>query len=179
MLARLREKEHQARTALNLALNVSLQAVLTSPQASVAQTQPEQSPLAAISPGQKYTVRVKFHNGSAQPLHLRSLALEDQSRDKSPPYHPGRTTKPIFRFKCRPTPVPTRPAFHRNDPERDAVYAVDEPQYQTMPFPPPPLRVIAQYSVTNLGSRTSDELRGTTHALTIRNFNASNGDFCR
>ena len=62
--------------------------------------------------------------------------------------------------------VPTRPASHRNDPERDAVYAVDEPQYQTMPFPPPPFRVIAHYNVTNLGSRTSDEpvarhMRGT------------------
>ena len=29
--------------------------------------------------------------------------------------------------------------FHRNDPETDSVYKIDEPQYVTLPLPPPPV----------------------------------------
>ena len=48
---------------------------------------------------------------------------------------------------------PTKPALHRNDPERDGVYTVDEPQYQTLPFPPAPFRVSVRYDVPALASR--------------------------
>ena len=58
-LARLIEKESQARIALNLALNLSLQATLVSPQGPKSPPAPGEDPLAAISPGQKFTVRVQ------------------------------------------------------------------------------------------------------------------------
>ena len=80
LLMRLREKESQARTALNLALNLSLQASLVSPQASTKPPAPGEDPLAAVSPGQKITVRVKLHNGSTHPVQLRSLFLEGQMK---------------------------------------------------------------------------------------------------
>ena len=66
---------------------------------------------------------------------------------------------------CRPNTPPTRPALHRNDPERDGVYTVDEPQYQTLPFPPPPFRVSAHYDVPALGSRTHGPAAKTPEAL--------------
>jgi LmbE family N-acetylglucosaminyl deacetylase len=163
LLMRLREKEQQARTALNLALNVSLQAVLISPQGPES-TQPERDPLAAISPGQKYTVRVKFHNGSAHSLQLRSLALENQTKEQVPPVPTGQDYQTDFQLQLWANALSTRPASHRNDPERDAIYTVDEPQYQTLPFPPPPLRVVADYNLSDLGSRTRDEPGVTTHA---------------
>ena len=34
----------------------------------------------------------------------------------------------------------TRPYWHRNDPETETVNAIDEPEYQTLPLPPPPLK---------------------------------------
>ncbi len=158
VLARLREKKSQARIALNLALNLSLQASLVSPPGSSSPPAPGEDPLAAISPGQKITVRVKLHNGSTQPVQLRSLFLEGQVNDSAgkehvPPLRPGQDYETDFQLELPPNTPPTRPALHRNDPERDGVYAVDQPQYQTLPFPPPPLRVSAHYDVPDLRLR--------------------------
>jgi hypothetical protein len=157
-LARLIEKESQARTALNLALSLSLQASLAMPPGSSGPLGPGEDPLAAISPGQKFTVRVKLHNGSTQPVQLRSLFLEGQvtdseARERIPPLEPGKDYQTDFQVVLPPNTPPTRPALHRNDPERDGVYSVDKPQYQTLPFPPAPFRVSVRYDVPGLPSR--------------------------
>jgi LmbE family N-acetylglucosaminyl deacetylase len=170
VLARLREKESQARIALNLALSLSLQASLISPQASSTPVAPGEDPLAAISPGQKFTVRVKLHNGSKYPVQLRSLFLEGQVNDSAakehvPPLQPGQDYQTDFHVDLPPNTPPTRPALHRNDPERDGVYAVDEPQYQTLPFPPAPFRVSAHYDVPELASRTHGPAPKTSETL--------------
>jgi LmbE family N-acetylglucosaminyl deacetylase len=159
LLMRLREKEQQARIALNLALNLSLQASLVSPPGSTSAPAAGEDPLAAISPGQKITVRVKLHNGSTYPVQLRSLFLEGQVNDSAakehiPPLQPGQDYQTDFQLDLPANTPPTRPALHRNDPERDGVYTVDEPQYQTLPFPPPPFRVSAHYDIPDLASRT-------------------------
>jgi LmbE family N-acetylglucosaminyl deacetylase len=158
-LARLQEKESQARTALNLALNLSIQASLISPPGSSAPPAPGEDPRAAISPSQKITVRVKLHNGSTHPVQLRSLFLEgqvndSQAKERIPPLQPGQDYQTDFLLDLPPNTPPTRPASHRNDPERDGVYTVDEPSYQTLPFPPLPFRVSAHYDVPDLASRT-------------------------
>ncbi len=168
-LARLIEKESQARTALNLALNLSLQASLVSPQGSTTPA-PGEDPLAAISPGQKFTVRVKLHNGSAHPLHLRSLFLEGQvtdseSKERISPLQPGQDYQTDFQVVLPANTSPTRPALHRNDPERDGVYTVDEPRYQTLPFPPPPFRVSVRYDVPALASRRHNRAAVLPEAL--------------
>jgi len=41
----------------------------------------------------------------------------------------------------------TRPYWHRNDPERDAINTIDDPRYLTLPFPPPPVRAYADYNL--------------------------------
>jgi LmbE family N-acetylglucosaminyl deacetylase len=158
-LARLIEKESQARIALNLALNLSLQATLVSPQPRKSPPASGEDPLAAISPGQKITVRVQLHNGSTHALQLRSLFLEGQVDDSQqkehiPPLQPGEDYQTDFQLNLPLNTPPTRPALHRNDPERDGVYTVDESQYQTLPFPPPPFRVSAHYDVPDFSSRT-------------------------
>ena len=158
-LARLQEKESQARTALNLALNLSIQATLVTPQAPKSPLAPAKDPLAAISPGQKITVRVLLHNGSSHALQLRSLFLEGQLDDSEqkehiPPVQPGQDYQTDFHLDLPLNTPPTRPALHRNDPERDGVYIVDQPQYQTLPFPSSPFRVSAHYDVPDLASRT-------------------------
>jgi LmbE family N-acetylglucosaminyl deacetylase len=156
LLMRLREKQSQARTALNLALNLSLQASLISPQNSSVPAA-GQDPLAAVSPGQKITVRVKLHNGSTHPVQLRSLFLEGQikeseAKERVAPLKPGQDYQTDFQLDLPANFPTTRPALHRNDPERDGVYTVDEPRYLTLPFPPPPFRVSAHYDVPELGA---------------------------
>ena len=170
LLMRLREKESQARAALNLALNLSLQASLVSPRASSAPLAPGDDPLAAISPGQKFTVRVKLHNGSTYPVQLRSLFLAGQVNDSAakehiPPLQPGHDYQTDFQLDLPSNTPPTRPALHRNNPEHDGVYTVDESQYQTLPFPPPPFRVSAHYDVPDLASRTRGLIPKTHEAL--------------
>ncbi len=159
LLTRLREKEGQARSALNLALNLSLQASMVSPQSSDPRLLPGQNPLAAISPGQKFTVRVKVYNGSTHPLQLRSLFVEgqladSQAKERIPPLQPGQDYETDFQVQLPGNTPPIRPALHRNDPERDSVYAVDDPRYQTLPFPPPPFRVSVHYDVPDLTLQT-------------------------
>jgi LmbE family N-acetylglucosaminyl deacetylase len=159
LLMRLREKESQARIALNLALNLSLQASLVSPPGSNSAPATGADLLAAISPGQRFTVRVKLHNGSTYPVQLRSLFLEGQVNDSAakehiPPLQAGQDYQTDFQLQLPANTPPTRPALHRNDPERDGLYTVDEPQYQTLPFPPPPFRVSAHYDIPDLASRT-------------------------
>ncbi len=159
VLARLREKEAQARVALNLALNLSLESSLVSPPGSSAPLRPGEDPLAAISPGQKFTIRVKLHNGSGHSVQLRSLFLEgqvqdSQAKERVPPLGPGQDYQTDFQLELPANTPATRPAFHRNDPERDGVYIVDEPRYQTLPFPLPPFRVSAHYDVQELRSRS-------------------------
>jgi LmbE family N-acetylglucosaminyl deacetylase len=154
LLVRLKEKERQARAALNLALNVSLKASLISPAPSTAAPAPGQDPLAAISPGQTFTVRVNLHNGSKHTLQLRSLFLEGRVKDSSAkervgPLPPGHDYQTDFQVDLPANTPPTRPGSHRNDPERDGIYSVDEPRYQTLPFPPPPFVVSARYDLAD------------------------------
>ena len=40
----------------------------------------------------------------------------------------------------------TRPYWHRDNPEEDAINTVDDPQYATLPFPPAPFHVEASYA---------------------------------
>ena len=60
----------------------------------------------------------------------------------------------VARFDFRMTPCDkagyTRPYWHRHDPEREALNTIDEPQYQTLPFPPPPFHVRMEYQYQGL-----------------------------
>jgi LmbE family N-acetylglucosaminyl deacetylase len=38
---------------------------------------------------------------------------------------------------------PTRPYWHRDDPETEALNMIDDPRYQNLPFPPPPVSAVA------------------------------------
>ncbi len=161
MLVRLKEKEQQARAALNLALNLSLQASLAEPSPQT-RLQTGQDPLAAISPGQKFTVKVTLHNGSAYPLQLRKLPVQghvrgSQWKEQLPSLQPGQDYQTDFPLELPADAASTKPALHRNDPERDGVYTVDEPRYQNLSFPPPPFRVVADYEIPALVSGSGSE----------------------
>ena len=44
----------------------------------------------------------------------------------------------------------TRPYWHRNDPERDALNIIDDPKYENLPFPPPPMQVVSNFAKAQL-----------------------------
>ena len=44
----------------------------------------------------------------------------------------------------------TRPFWHRNNPERDSVFTLSEPQYATLPLPPPPVTAKLKYTFNTL-----------------------------
>jgi LmbE family N-acetylglucosaminyl deacetylase len=152
LLIRLQEKEEQIKAALNLALNVSLEAMALIPD----NASPNQQSTLAISPGQRSAVHVRFHNGSRHPLLIKNIILDGITpavvKKLDRVLQPGSDYETNFQFQLPSGfPVP-RPALHRNDPERDSVYTVDEPQYANLPFPPPPFRVVAHYDVPDLAS---------------------------
>jgi LmbE family N-acetylglucosaminyl deacetylase len=167
---RLQQKQKQIQAALNLALNVSANShVLPSPtQNSRASTAGNELP--AISPGQGFAVEVNFHNGSKYTLDPRDFVLDGMipgaviADRETAAIKPSRDYENKFQLQLPVSFAETRPAFHRNDPERDSVYAVDEPQFATLPFPPPPFRVVAHYGVPDLASPTHRDPGVQTYA---------------
>ncbi len=163
LVARLQEKEEHIQAALNLALNASMEATAIIPSDI-----PNQQNSLAISPGQKFDVHAKFHNGSKHPLSIKDIILDGITpaavKEPDRVLQPGSDYETNFQVQLPSNFPVTRPAVHRNDPERDSVYVVDEPQYATLPFPPPPFRVIAHYDVPDLASPTHRDSGVQTYA---------------
>jgi LmbE family N-acetylglucosaminyl deacetylase len=156
LLNRLQEKARQTQAALNLAMNVSLDATVLPAQGSNTRLPREQEALLAISPGQKFVVRAKFHNSSKYSVQLGDVVLDGTipaivvDREGAGPLQPGQDYETDFQLQL-PTGFPyTRPALHRSDPERDSVYSLDEPRFQTLPFPPSSFQVTGHYDVPDL-----------------------------
>jgi LmbE family N-acetylglucosaminyl deacetylase len=159
LLGRLQEKRRQAENALNLALNVALEAnVVPSVGASdesPSQVLKEAEALTTVSRGQDFLVAVKLHNGSKSSLALESLKLEvpagwstKTNETKHLVLKPGGDLHATFRLQVPTDVAYTRPYWHRDDPDREAVNHVDNEKYATLPFPPPALRARVEYSVS-------------------------------
>jgi LmbE family N-acetylglucosaminyl deacetylase len=167
---RFQQKEQQIRAALNFALNVSAKANVTASQVQNSRVPLVENRLPAISPGQNFTVEAKFHNGSNQTLDPRDFVLDGMI---PAPVIEDRETAPIksgegydqkFQLQLPQNFASTRPALHRDDPERDSVYTVDEPQFATLPFPPPPFRLVAHYDVPDPASPSHGDPAVQTYA---------------
>jgi len=96
-------------------------------------------------PGRTFEVTAKF--STANPA-TKSVSITFQmppewnskllSREKS-----GNEEIERFKIYVPPTAQPTRPYWHRNDPETEALNTIDDAQYQGLPFPPPPVKALA------------------------------------
>jgi len=159
-LFKIRDKENQIGKAINLALNINLKAEMVS---STAAENGEAIP--AISPGQKFSVKVTLHNGSAYGLKLDSLLLDglvsnhgamvdDRSNALAVPA--GQDYTHTFEVRLPATSASTKPGFHRNDPQRDSVFTVDQPQLGTLPFAAiPPMIARLHYDIPELSGNKS------------------------
>jgi LmbE family N-acetylglucosaminyl deacetylase len=101
-------------------------------------------------PGKSFEVTAKLSveqlfrkqaNASIQlrlPKGWKSEELKKEQTDKELSVH--------FRVSVPANAQITRPYWHRHDPERDALNVIDEPEYQGLPFPPPPVSAVGDMS---------------------------------
>jgi LmbE family N-acetylglucosaminyl deacetylase len=128
-------KADQLDEAANLALGVAFHANADEPVADNADTA-----FMAV-PGQTFDVTARF--SSKVNVDLKDVVLDmppGWSATKRNSY--AATT---FRVTVAKDAQYTRPYWHRDDPERDAINTIDDPRYVTLPFPPPSLRAHANY----------------------------------
>ena len=143
----LETKLSQFQQAANVALGVKLIATYDGPPAS----SPESAAMAV--PGESIAVKSlgQATGGTAvsAKLILDAPGCEQISQGAKSADKPS-----VAEFDFRMTPCAkagyTRPYWHRHDPERDALHTIDEPQYQTLPFPPPPFHVLMEYQYRGL-----------------------------
>ena len=171
LLTRLVEKSQQAETALNLALNVNLEANVVQSESESAQIPKEADALTTVSPGQEFLIAVKFHNGSGNSLTIDGAKLEvpagwNTTSEKTRPIavKPGDTLRVMFRLRVPKDAKYTRPYWHRDDPDRESVNHIDDEKYATLPFPPPGVRARMHYSITVAGN--GHAMNGITAVVT-------------
>jgi hypothetical protein len=156
LLERLREKHQQIQAALNLARQISVEATVA-PQHGMGTGLPkEQEALTAVSPGQKFLVRVKFHNGSKYKLVMDQVGLDSpkgwaRQVDEEGILVVAAGQDQYANFVVQipadaaDTRSYTRPYWHRADPETESINTIDDERYITLPFPPPPFHATVQY----------------------------------
>lgn len=139
LLTPLNEKWSQLSKAITLASGVSLHVVVDEPIGS----SPETAFVAV--PGRTFEVTATLSGADLPPgVPSTNLMLPKGWNSKIL----SRTTDrkdTITRFKVYvpPTAELTRPYWHRNDPETETLNTIDEPQYQTLALPPPPVKARA------------------------------------
>src|SRR5262249_3507889 len=141
-------------TALNFALNVTLAAKVSSDGETEIHLKKEPEALTTISPGEEFLVAVTFHNGSKKPPVIDHVKLEVppgwntiSGRTRPETVEPGEDLHANFRMRVPKNTAYTRPYWHRDNPDTEAVNHVDDEKYATLPFPPPALRARVEYSL--------------------------------
>ena len=154
LLSRLQEKQEQAARALDLALNLSLVAMVAPPRGQAAGLPNEREAWTPVSPGQKFTVIAKLHNGSKYPIWVDDVTLETAPgwtarsyKGEYGPVKPGEEYFANFGLQVPADAQYTRPYWHRTNPETEGVNTVDDERYATLPLPPALLHVHAKYHI--------------------------------
>ena len=175
LLANLRTKEHQFEQAANLAFGNDLQLGPGTPDGRPMATEfPTENGnilAAAITAGKPFLLRATMHNGSTSPMVLKQFALDvpagwksELFMDKVPKeLAPGDGCALTFRVSPPITAQPTRAYFHRDDPEVDTVYKIDDPKYLTMALPPPPVAVHVVYGINGADGTIHNYARTPMH----------------
>jgi LmbE family N-acetylglucosaminyl deacetylase len=159
LLTRLTEKQQQAETALNLALGVTLTANVVTDGVRAAPVLKEAEAPTTVSPGEEFVVAVTLHNGSKQALVIDHVKLEVPTgwntisgKTRPETIAPGEDLHANFRMRVPDDAAYTRPYWHRDNPETEAVNHIDDEKYVTLPFPPPALRARVEYSAGATGA---------------------------
>jgi len=145
-------KQEQAETALNLALDLILEVTVAPPQGPAAPPPPEAEALTPVSPGQKFEVIAKLHNGSKYSLTIDNAALNRsdwvrRTHADQTTIGPGEDYYANFLAEVPNNAPITRPYWHRDDPQTESVNKIDDEAYATLPFPPEPLHATVDFEI--------------------------------
>jgi hypothetical protein len=117
--------------------------------------------LTVVSPTQTFQVVARLHNGSKDWLIVDNADL-GESRDwvkqtdaGEMAIGPGQDYYANFALKIPVDAPSTRPYWHRDNPETEALNTVDEERYLTLALPPPPVRVDLRYETVGRDGRHS------------------------
>ncbi len=141
LLANLRTKRQQFQRAAELALNLELRISITPPGNGM------------LVPGQTVRLAAELRNSGDEAVQVQQIALELPGGWSAPPVwirparlKPGESTTVAFNLTVAADAELTRPYWHRDDPETDTLYQIDDPRYTTLPFPPPPVEAHAVFA---------------------------------
>ncbi len=136
-------EEAQANSALNLALDISAQAVAIG--------------RGAASPGDEVKLRVRFRNGSrydlrtsyGEPLPTRLDLGIDPPHLAVRPGEEYSTEVSSYVLNTEFVSFYTRPYWHRQNPETEGVSIIDQKRFQTLPFAPSLFREEVAYVISH------------------------------
>ncbi len=147
LLDALQMKASEFGKAIALALGVSLHVVVDAPVGS----SPEDAFMAV--PGRTFEVTARL-SGAELPAGIPSTSLllpngwnsKVLARETA-----GSDAITRFKIYVPPTAQPTRPYWHRDNPETEALNTIDDPQYQALSFPPPPVKAMGMMGKLGAG----------------------------
>lgn len=132
--------------AINLAEGVSLDAKLDAPATPSAEL---------IVPGQQFTVKLQLHAPSGAHVQRASILTPEGWTVTE---LPSDNTSPLerrFTVKVSSSAQYTKPYFHRDDPEVDTIYKIDNPADVTLPLTPRPVRAEMEYELNGITSKVT------------------------
>jgi LmbE family N-acetylglucosaminyl deacetylase len=149
------EFEHAASLAYGLDIGIGPGTPDGRPMAEEFETSNGKVLAAVITAGKSFLLLAKLHNSSTVPMEIRQFVLDlplgwhyELFMDKVPArIAPGDGCALTFRVSPPIDAKITKAYFHRNDPETDSIYQIDQPEYQTLPLPPPPVTARVEYSI--------------------------------
>ncbi len=159
LLASLRTKQEQFEQAANLALGLDLGVGPGTPDGRpMAEAFPTANGdvlAAVITAGKSFLLLAKLHNGSTAAVDVKEFALDvpqgwkaEVFMDKVPKrIAPGDGCAITFRVTPPLDAQLTKAYFHRDNPETDAIYHIDDSKYVTLALPPPPVIARVVYNV--------------------------------
>jgi LmbE family N-acetylglucosaminyl deacetylase len=175
LLANLKTKQEEFGHATNLAFNINMGVGPGTPDGRpMAESFPSDDGdvlAAVITAGKSFLLLAKLHNGGTATMDLKQLTLDVPPGWKSEPFMdkvpktipPGEGCAITFRVFPPVDAQLTKQYFHRSDPEVDAVYQIDNPEYATLPLPPPPVTARAVYSIGGQEGVISSVARTPVH----------------
>jgi LmbE family N-acetylglucosaminyl deacetylase len=140
LLSALQAKLREFRQAITLASGMTLRVEVDAPAGST----PEDAFMAV--PGRTFEITARLF-GVTRSTVAPSITLElPQGWDSKvlTKETEGKDTTTRFKVYVAATAQPTRPYWHRNDPETEALNTIDDAQYRGLPFPPPPVKAIVK-----------------------------------
>ena len=154
LLEVLEEKQQQAETALNLAMNVTLDATVAPPKGPGAGLPPEKEASYGSFSGTEIRNRCQSCTTDRRYwLAVQNAGLEPvrgwvkREHAEATTIAPGEVYYANFLVQVPQDAHMTRPYWHRNDPNTEAINTIDDERYATLPFPPALLHVSAEYEI--------------------------------